>query len=141
IGELVIEDARISLSPTLLLPTLGKVDLVIERARTTGFTQRSAVSWVFALRELAARAELPGGLAGSVGYRDRHLSIGGAGPGAFTLEADFDLPRPDPTQLEIAQLGDLARSLARTLVTDALKKATGFRLPAPDPDPDPDSGP
>jgi hypothetical protein len=120
IGELVVEDARISLSPTLLLPTLGKVDIVVDRARTGGFTMHSGVSWVFALRELAARAELPGGLSGTVSYANSRLAVGtGLGPAA--LEVAFEMPRPDPEQLEIAQLGELARALGRALLEGAAR--------------------
>jgi hypothetical protein len=81
----------------------------------------SGVSWVFALRELAASASLPGGLDGTIGYRDDRLSIGGGMFGSSTLEVDFVMPKPDPSQLEIAQLAELAKKLGRALVEDAAR--------------------
>ncbi len=119
IGELIIEDARLSLSPTALLPALGRVDIAIDHARTGPFTQRNGASWVFALRELVARVDLPGGVGGSFGYRDGRLSIGGGLLGAAPLELEFALPEPDPEQLEPGQLAALARSLARALLQGA----------------------
>jgi len=121
VGELVVDDAKLSLSPTLLLPNLGQVDIAIDHARTGPFTLRSGVSWVFALRELDARAELPGGVSGSVGYRNRRLRVGGGVFGSAGLEVDFELPEPDPHQLEVAQLEELAKRLARALIGGAAR--------------------
>jgi hypothetical protein len=41
--------------------------------------------------------------------------------GSTPLEVDFVMPKPDPKQLEIAQLGELARALGKALLEGAAR--------------------
>ena len=114
-----LEDVRIAIMPTTLLPRLGRIDLVIDRAVTDGVALRTGVSWVFALRELVATASLPGDIDISVGYADQRLSLGGASLGSRPISFDFVLPEVAADKFEVAQLVDLAKQLAKQLVKEA----------------------
>ncbi len=119
IDRFELEDVRIAIMPTTLLPRLGRIDLTIDRAVTDGVALRTGVSWVFALRELVATAALPGDIAVSVGYRDQRLSLGGESLGSRPISFDFILPEVADDKFEVAQLASLAKQLAKQLVKQA----------------------
>ncbi len=114
-----LEDVHLAVMPTTLLPELGRIDIGVQRARTGPVELRTGVSWIFKLEELAATAELPGSISVAVGYAEQELSLGGAAFGSRPMRLRFVLPEVDPDQFEIAQLGKLAKQLAKQLVKQA----------------------
>jgi len=121
VRELLIEDATVSIMPTTLLPNLGRLDLRVERARTGPVVLGSGVSWIFELEELDASADLAGHVNLGVGFADEELTLTGGLFGSRAITVGFTLPEPDPNALEGRQLLQLAKQLAKALVTDVAK--------------------
>lgn len=117
VGGLHLEDVTLALMPTALLPGLGRIEVSVAEARTGPVELRSSIDWVFAVRELRATAELPGGIMdqASVHYGQGQLTIGGSIFGSTPMTVPFELPRPDPDALEQDKLRVLARAIIEQL--------------------------
>jgi hypothetical protein len=115
IRKLRLDDVRLHVAPTALMPVLGAVDVTIDSATTAPVEVRSALSWIFAIRELQAKLDAPGGVSVGVGYGAKMLKVDGSLFGSTPLAVPFELPVPDPTALELAQLRDVATRLATAL--------------------------
>lgn len=114
VGALHLEDVRLALVATGLLPGLARVELVIERARSRTTVLRTALSWIFTLEELVARLELPAGVSLRLAYRDQVMSVTGGPFGATPLELPLVMPAVD-AQDEVGQLAALGKELAKQL--------------------------
>ena len=114
VDELVINDAHLAAMPTSLLPSLGRLEIHIERARTGPVVMRTALSWVFSLEELVAKVALPGGVALELAYADGKLRVKGGAYGAVPIEVPFAIPILDPAR-EMEQLQELGLELAKQI--------------------------
>jgi hypothetical protein len=118
IGDLLIEDARIAIAPTAILPALGRAELTIARAHARDVQLSSAVSWMEALGELDADLSAPGGIGLAVDYSPDALSLDGRVFGiGRSIRVPFRFPHLDPAAHEIDQL----RALATALIASARK--------------------
>ncbi len=115
IDELVLRDATVSISPTLIIPGLGQVEASIESARSRDVNLASAVSWIAKLDEMVAKATLPGGAGASFGYSGGQLSLSGSWFGSNPLSIPFKIPELNSDLLEIDQLKIIGRALTRTV--------------------------
>ena len=122
IRRLRLDDVRLHVTPTALLPMLGAIDVSIDHATTEPVEVRSALSWLFAVRDLEARVDAPGGVAIAVGYADRMLTVNGSLFGSTPLAVPFVLPVPDPSAFELAQLRGLAKQLVITLGKEQVER-------------------
>jgi hypothetical protein len=117
VDELVVEDAKIALLPTAILPELGRIEVTVERARAGPTTFRTALSWVFALDDLVARLDLPAGITVRLTYRGGVLSVAGGMFGETPVEVPFEIPTLDPAR-EAEQLAELGKQLLRKVAVD-----------------------
>ena len=120
--RLELRDAHVAIVATSLAPGVGRIDLTIERAVAGRTTMRTPLSWLFALRELIARLDLPGGLTARVSYADGTLRLAGGALGDTPLEVPFAIPVLEPAR-ELEQLAEIGRTLARELVVRSLERA------------------
>jgi hypothetical protein len=124
IDELDLYDARIIVMPTKLLPRLGRIELEIERAHTTGVSLRHGLSWLFRMQELHARVHAAGFTFG-VQYGDEHLGISGGMFGATPLSIRFPLPQPGPDGYELETVLIFVKELSKAIasqVKDGVKE-------------------
>jgi hypothetical protein len=112
--ELIIRDVHLAAMPTSLLPSLGRLEIHIERARTGPVVLRTALSWVFSLEELVAKVALPGGVSLELAYADGRLRVKGGAYGAVPVEVPFAIPILDPAR-EMEQLQELGLDLAKKI--------------------------
>jgi hypothetical protein len=112
--ELVIRDVHLAAMPTSLLPSLGRLEIHIERARAGPVVMRTALSWVFSLEELVAKVALPGGVSLELAYADGVLRVKGGAYGATPIEVPFAIPILDPAR-EMEQLQELGLDLAKKI--------------------------
>lgn len=115
IGELVIEDATASISPTLFFPGLGAIEATVERARSRDVNLASAVSWLADLDEMVVSAELPGGAGGRLAFSGGEVSISGSWFGSNPLSFPFTIPELGPELLEVEQLQILGKALFKAV--------------------------
>lgn len=109
-----LRDAHVALEATSALPWLALVDLTIERAVAGRTTLRTPMSWVFALEDLKARLELPGGLTASLTYERGLVRVAGGLFGDDTIEIPLEIPVLEPAR-ELEQLAEMGRQLASEL--------------------------
>jgi hypothetical protein len=117
VDELIVDDAKVSLMPTALVPGLGRIDVTIEHGRAGPTVFRTALSWVFSLEELQARLDLPAGITVRLIYKHGKLSLQGGLFGQTPVEVPFEIPKLDPTR-EIDQLVELGKDLLRKVTVD-----------------------
>jgi hypothetical protein len=113
--SLDLRDAHVAIEATSLLPGLARIELTIERAVAGETTMRTPLSWLFALRELTARLDLPGGITVRCSYANGVLQLAGGLFGDTPLVLPFVIPVLDPAR-EVEQLGEIGRDLGRRLV-------------------------
>jgi hypothetical protein len=114
-----IDDAQLVFSPSALAPGLGRVAIEVAHAEAGDTTFKTPVSWLFALRALQARIELPAGIALDVSYDRGELRIAGGILGAAPLVVPLALPVADPADdahAEVARLVALGKDIAAQLV-------------------------
>jgi hypothetical protein len=111
---LVIRDVHLAAMPTSLLPSLGRLEIHIERARAGPVVMRTALSWVFSLEELVATVNLPGGVTVQLAYAGGKLRVQGGAFGATPVEVPFAIPILDPAR-EMEQLQELGIELAKQI--------------------------
>lgn len=121
VHRLVIEDARLDLAASALLPSLGRVVIAIERAEAGETVLKTPLSWIFALEVLQATVELPAGITLRLDYRAGELRISGGLFGATPVALPVALPVADiadDPRAELARLVAFGRDLAQRLVTE-----------------------
>ena len=117
--HLVIDDAVLVFLPSAFLPDLGKVTIAIEHADSAATVMRTPLSWLFSLRELTARFDLPAGISVRVTYRDGMLTASGSLFGSGAIELPVQLPVGDTARDahdEMQLLIKLGKQIAERLV-------------------------
>jgi len=132
--HIVIDDARLELSPSALLPGLGRVAITIEHAEAGETTFKTPLSWLFALRALRATIELPAGITLQLTYDHGELRVAGGIFGAAPVALPIALPvadLADDPRAEIAKLIAFGKDLAERLVTRQAEDWLKTKLPPP----------
>ena len=117
--RVVVEDARLELSPSAFLPGLGRVAIDIEHAEAGPTVFKTPLSWIFALRELRATLDLPGDIALRLSYDHGELRVSGGVFGATPVALPLAIPvadLADDPAAEIAKLVALGEDIAKGLV-------------------------
>jgi hypothetical protein len=122
IGELVVEDCTIAVSPTLLLPRLGRAELQVHSARARGAQVTDSISWLFGIEALDADLRAPGDVSVGVTYGDEMLAVRGSFLGSDPIEVPFSFPEISMETLEFKKLAVLTRSLIRALAPELAKR-------------------
>ena len=115
----MIDDARLELSPSALLPNLGRVAIAIEHAEAGETTFKTPLSWLFAMRAMRATIELPAGITLQVAYDHGELRVAGGLFGATPIALPIALPvadLADDPRAEITKLIDFGKDVAERLV-------------------------
>ena len=118
-GAVVVDDATLEFSPSAFLPDLGRIAIVIAHAEAGETRFTTPLSWLFALRELRARLELPAGIALELSYDHGELRASGALFGATPVAVPVTLPVADPAgdpRAEVARLVAFGKDVAEQLV-------------------------
>ena len=134
VRNIVIEDARLEFSPSAFLPSLGRIAIAIERAEAGPTVLKTPLSWIFALRELRATLELPGGVTLRLSYEGGQLRVSGGLFGATPVALPVSLPIADVADdagAEIAKLIALGKDLAERLVVVKAEDWLRSKLPWP----------
>jgi len=124
--RVVIDDAVLELSPSALVPGLGKIVITVQHAEAKDTLFKTPFSWIFSLDKLTAKLELPGDIVVTLGYADGKLALSGALFGARPLELPFAIPVAaiaDDPAAEMAALARLAKDVAKQALAD---KAEGW---------------
>jgi hypothetical protein len=132
--RVVIDDARLELSPSALAPDLGRVAIAIDHAEAGDTTFKTPLSFVFALRALRATVELPAGITLQLTYELGQLRVAGAIFGATPIELPIALPvadLADDPQAELARLVAFGKDLAERLVTRRAEDWLRSKLSSP----------
>jgi hypothetical protein len=117
--HVVIDDARLELSPSALLPSLGRVAIAIEHAEAGETLFKTPLSWLFALRALRATIDLPAGITLQLTYGGGQLRVAGGIFGATPVALPVALPvadLADDPRAEIAKLLAFGKDLGERLV-------------------------
>jgi hypothetical protein len=117
-GAVVIEDAELVFSPSVVVQSLGQVRLAIERAEAGATTFRTPLSWIFNLRVLTATLELPIGTI-RLTFANGTLAAAGSIFGTTPVRVPLVLPVTDPAEeprQEIERLVKLGRDVAERLL-------------------------
>jgi hypothetical protein len=117
--HVVLDDTRLELSPSALLPGLGRVAIAIEHAEAGDTIFKTPLSWLFALRALRATIDLPAGITLQLTYDHGELRVAGGIFGATPLSLPVALPvadLADDPRAEIAKLIDFGKDVAERLV-------------------------
>jgi hypothetical protein len=93
--RVVIEGARFVFMPAAFAPSLGRIEIAIDHATAGPTTLRTPLSWLFALRELRARFELPAGISVHVAYANGILTASGSLFGSTPVELPLAIPAGD----------------------------------------------
>jgi hypothetical protein len=135
----VIDDARLELSPSALLPDLGRIAISIEHAEAGATTFKTPLSFLFALRALRATVELPAGITLQLTYELGQLRVAGGIFGAIPVALPITLPvadLADDPQAEVAKLvafgvTTFGKDLAGRLVTRRAEDWLKSKLSSP----------
>jgi hypothetical protein len=117
--HVVLDDARLEMSPSALLPNLGRVAIAIDHAEAGDTTFKTPLSWLFALRALHATIDLPAGITLQLTYDHGELRVAGGILGATPIALPVALPvadLADDPRAEIAKLIDFGKDVAERLV-------------------------
>ncbi|HEU4733178.1 MAG TPA: hypothetical protein VFT22_35040 [Kofleriaceae bacterium] len=117
--RVVIDDARLTFSPSAFVPGLGRVAIAIAHAEAGETTFKTPLSWLFALRTLRATLELPAGIAVQLTYEAGQLRVAGSMFGATPVALPIALPvaeLADDPAAELATLVAFGKDLAERLV-------------------------
>jgi hypothetical protein len=132
--RVIIEDARLEFSPSAFLPSLGRVAIDIEHAESGPTMFKTPLSWIFALRELRATLDLPGGIAMRLAYDHGELRLSGGVFGATPIALPLALPvadAADDASAEVVKLVALGKDLAERLVMRKAEDWLRSKLPLP----------
>lgn len=127
-----LRDAVLAFSPSAFVPDLGKVEVDIDHVVAGETTFKTPLSWVFAMRELRATIDLPGGVVVKLHYDRGVLRASGSIFGGTPVELPLALPvadAADDAQAEIKKLVAFGRDLAEQLVARRAKDWLKSKLP------------
>jgi hypothetical protein len=116
---LELQNAVLVFSPSAFAPDLGRIEIAIERALAGPTVLRTPLSWLFSLRELVARLELPAGVTLRLTYRDGVMTATGALLGSAPIAIPVELPVDDlarDAHEEMRVLLRLGKQIAQRLV-------------------------
>jgi hypothetical protein len=117
--RVVIEGAKLVFMPAAFAPSLGRIEIAIDHAAAGPTVLRTPLSWLFALRELKARFELPAGVSVHVAYANGVLTASGSLFGSAPVQVPLAIPVADAVtdaHDEMALLLQLGRQTAERLV-------------------------
>lgn len=118
--RVVLDDARLELAASALLPSLGRVVITIAHAEAGDTVLKTPLSWLFALRAFDATIELPGNATVALRYAHGQLWVAGGMFGATPLVIPVALPvadAGDDARAELAKLSAFGREVVQRLVT------------------------
>lgn len=127
VGELTMSDSSVTLLATSFFPSVGKARLGVNRAHAEDLVLNNAMSWLYKTDTLDATVQVPGDLSFGLLYADKEMSVSGSILGSQPITIPFSWPIPDPRDLELEQILDLAKSLSKRIATEyAKRKASGL---------------
>ena len=122
--RVVIDDAELAFAPSAFVPSLGRIAISIEHAEAGPTVFRTPLSWLFSLRELRARIQLPADISVRLHYQNGKLAAAGSLFGSSSVEIPVQIPiSAKDAHEEIAQLVQLGEDIAAKLVE---KRATDW---------------
>jgi hypothetical protein len=127
VGELVIENGVIDLMATGYWPGLARMVITIESAHAGATTLRTGLSWLFTLKDLVARVDLPANITVRISFADGKLSASGGFFGQTPVTIPFQLPPLDDRD-EVAQLVAMGKELGKQLAIERAKRWLGSQL-------------
>jgi hypothetical protein len=125
---LELRDATITIMPTAVLPALGRLELSIAHARARDVELSHGLSWLSGLRELTARAVVPGGVEAGVAFVQGELTLSGAFLGAAPIRVPFRMPTVERGAYELDHLKAIAKEILRTAGKVLLEKTVRDKL-------------
>lgn len=127
VGELRMRDSSVTLVATSLFPSVGQAKLVVNNAHASDLVMNNAMSWLYKTDTLDADLKTPGDLKFGLIYADGKMSVKGSIFGSKPVTIPFSWPIPDPRDLEIEQIMELAKSLSKKIASEyAEQKAKGL---------------
>ena len=127
VGELSMRDSSVTLVATSLFPSVGKAKLVVNHAHANELVMNNAMSWLYKTDTLDADLQTPGDMKFGLTYADEKMSVNGSILGSKPVTIPFSWPIPDPRDLEIQQIMDLATLLTKKIAREyAEQKAKGL---------------
>jgi len=117
--RMTIENATLVFLPSAFLPSLGRIEITIERAVSGSTVLRTPISWLFSLQELKARFTLPAGITLHLGYKNGLLTAAGSVFGSAPVELPLQIPLAQTAKDahdEMQLLVQLGRQIAERLV-------------------------
>lgn len=134
VRHVVIDDAALALAATTLTPELGRVAIHIDHAEAGDTVFKTPLSFLFSLRSLHARIDLPGGGALDIAYDAGALHLAGSLFGSTPIDLPITLPvadAADDASAEIARLVAFGRALGERLVAQRATDWLKSKLPLP----------
>jgi hypothetical protein len=117
--RVVIDDAQLVFMATAIAPTLGRIEIAIDRAESGPTLLRTPLSWLFTLRALTARLALPANITLHLTYQRGTLTVAGALFGSAPIELPLQLPvvtTARDAHEEMQQLVQLGKDVAQRVV-------------------------
>jgi hypothetical protein len=130
--HMVIDNATLVFLPSAFMPNLGKIAIAIEHAETGATVMRTPLSWLFSLRELRARFDLPAGITVRIGYKNGMVTASGSVFGSEPIELPLEIPAADTMKdahEEVQQLVNLGKQIAEKLVAKRAEDWLRSKLP------------
>ena len=139
--KLIIDDATLVFLASAFAPTMGQVAIQIEHAESGPTLLRTPLSWLFTLKELRAKLDLPANVTVHLKYENGILTVAGSVFGTTPVELPVQLPVADLTKEaheESRQLVQLAKDIGSRLVARRAQDWLESKLkPVPPPQPPP----
>jgi hypothetical protein len=132
--HVVIENARLDLSASALVPSLGRVAIDVARAEAGPTVFKTPLSWLFALRVLEANLALPGDVTLTLRYEHGELRVAGSIFGSTPVALPVALPVADAADdagAEIAKLVALGKDIAQRVVARKAEDWLKSKLSSP----------
>ncbi len=127
VGELTMSDSSVTLVASSLFPSIGKAKLVVNKAHAEKLVLNNAMSWLYKTDKLDATVKVPGDFSFGLLYADKEMSVSGSILGSEPITIPFSWPLPDPRDVELEQIMDLATSLSERIAREyAKRKAKGI---------------
>ena len=127
VGELSMRESSVTLMATSLFPSVGKAKLTVNEAHASNLVMNNAMSWLYKTDSLDADLLAPGDMNFGLKYANQKMSVSGSILGSKPVTIPFSWPVPDPRDLEIEQIMDLATSLSKRIAKEyAEQKAKGL---------------
>lgn len=134
--RVVIEKARLELSASAIVPSLGRVVVDVARAEAGPTVFKTPLSWLFALRALDATVALPGDVTLTLSYAGGALRVAGGVFGSVPVALPV-ADAADDARAEIAKLVGWGREVGQQLIVrkagDWLKSKLAPEAPADQP--------